>query len=98
MRGITNNNGVAWYVAQVKPNAQGLASTNLRRQGFEVFHPVRRVTRRAGGAFQAALRPLFPGYIFVGAAGEAPPLSRINATRGVGRLVSFGTAPSALPA
>jgi len=98
MRGITNNNGVAWYVAQVKPNAQGLASTNLRRQGFEVFHPVRRVTRRAGGAFRAALRPLFPGYLFVGAVMAAPPLSRVNATRGVGRLVSFGAAPSPLPA
>ena len=98
MRGITNNNGVAWYVAQVKPNAQGLATTNLRRQGFEVFHPVRRVTRRAGGAFQATLRPLFPGYLFVGADMAAPPLSRVNATRGVGRLVSFGAAPSPLPA
>ena len=98
MRGITNNNGVAWYVAQVKPNAQGLATTNLRRQGFEVFHPVRRVTRRAGGAFQATLRPLFPGYLFVGADIAAPPLSRVNATRGVGRLVSFGAAPSPLPA
>ena len=98
MRDITNNNGVAWYVAQVKPNAQGLASTNLRRQGYEVFHPVRRVTRRAGGAFRAALRPLFAGYLFVGADTAAPPLSRINATRGVGRLVSFGAAPSPLPA
>jgi len=98
MKDTGDNIQVAWYVAQLKPNAQGLASTNLRRQGFEVFDPVRRVTRRAGGAFQAALRPLFPGYIFVGAAGEAPPLSRINATRGVGRLVSFGAAPSPLPA
>ena len=87
-----------WYVAQLKPNAQGLATTHLRRQGFEVFHPVRRVTRRAGGAFRAALRPLFPGYLFVGAAEQAPPLSRVNATRGVGRLVSFGAMPSPLPA
>ena len=97
MRGITNNNGVAWYVAQLKPNAQGLATTHLRRQGFEVFHPVRRVTRRAGSAFQATLRPLFPGYLFVGADLAAPPLSKVNATRGVGRLVSFGAAPSPLP-
>ena len=98
MKDTCDNIQVAWYVAQVKPNAQGLASTNLRRQGFEVFHPVRRVTRRAGGAFQATLRPLFPGYLFVGADMAAPPLSRINATRGVGRLVSFGAAPSPLPA
>ena len=93
-----NHFETAWYVAQLKPNAQGLAITNLQRQGFEVFHPVRRVTRRAGGAFRAALRPLFPGYLFVGADMAAPPLSRVNATRGVGRLVSFGAAPSPLPA
>jgi len=98
MRDRANNNQVAWYVAQLKPNAQGLATTHLRRQGFEVFHPVRRVTRRAGGAFRAALRPLFPGYLFVGADMAAPPLSRVNATRGVGRLVSFGAAPSPMPA
>ena len=91
------NINAAWYLAQVKPNAQGLATTNLRRQGFEVFHPVRRVTRRSGGAFRAALRPLFPGYLFVGAAEDGPALSRVNATRGVVRLVSFGLAPSPLP-
>ena len=93
-----NHFETAWYVAQLKPNAQGLATTNLQRQGFEVFHPVRRVTRRAGGAFHAALRPLFPGYLFVGAAEEGPALSRVNATRGVGRLVSFGSEPCPLPA
>ena len=93
-----NHFETAWYVAQLKPNAQGLATTNLQRQGFEVFHPVRRVTRRAGGAFHAALRPLFPGYLFVSAAKAGPALSRVNATRGVGRLVSFGASPSALPA
>ena len=98
MKDAANNFEFAWYAAQLKPNAQGLATTNLRRQGFEVFHPVQRVTRRAGGAFRAALRPLFPGYLFVGASEEAPPLSRVNATRGVGRLVSFGAAPSPLPA
>ena len=98
MKDVADDNGVAWYVAQLKPNAHGLATTNLRRQGFQVFHPVRRVTRRAGAAFQAALRPLFPGYLFVGAAEEGPPLSRVNATRGVGRLVSFGAMPCALPA
>ena len=97
MKDTGDNIQVAWYVAQLKPNAQDLATTNLRRQGFEVFHPVRRVTRRAGGAFRAALRPLFPGYLFVGAAEEGPALSRVNATRGVGRLVSFGAAPSPLP-
>ena len=98
MKDVADDNGVAWYVAQLKPNAQGLATTNLQRQGFEVFHPVRRVTRRAGGAFRAELRPLFLGYLFVGAAEEAPPLSRVNATRGVGRLVSFGSEPCPLPA
>ena len=93
-----NHFETAWYVAQLKPNAHGLATTNLQRQGFEVFHPVRRVTRRAGGAFHAALRPLFPGYLFVGAAEAGPALSRVNATRGVGRLVSFGAEPCPLPA
>ena len=97
MKDFVDKNQLAWYVAQVKPNAQGLAITNLLRQGFEVFHPVRRVTRRAGGAFKAALRPLFPGYLFVGLGEVSPVLSRVNATRGVARLVSFGDFPRPLP-
>ena len=87
-----------WYLVQVKPNGYRLAERNLVRQGFTCFQPLLRTTERRGAQFRRVSRPLFPGYLFVGATEEAPPLSRVNATRGVGRLVSFGAAPSPLPA
>ena len=97
MKDAANNFEFAWYAAQLKPNAQGLATTNLRRQGFEVFHPVQRVTRRAGGAFRAALRPLFPGYLFVAFDPARAPWRKINSTAGVARLLSLGNVPQEVP-
>lgn len=83
---------VGWFVAQLKPNAAALAERNLARQGYPTFMPmIERDERRAPG-FKRSLRPLFPGYLFVGfdpAGGNWRPIS---GTRGVARLVTFGDA------
>lgn len=90
--------GKSWFLTQFKPNSHRIASRNLARQGFPVFLPLQRTTRRAGGRFVTQLRPLFPGYLFVALdpkRGEA--WRAINATPGVTRLVTLGQTPTPVP-
>ena len=87
----------AWFLAQLKPNALRIAERNLKRQGFSVFCPRERATRRKRGRFTNALQPYFPGYIFVSFDPRQIGWRAINATQGVGRLVSFGDRPAKVP-
>ena len=86
-----------WYLIQFKPNAHRLAQRNLKRQDFEVFLPTQEITRRKASRFVSELRPLFPGYMFVGVDSRAAPWRTINSTIGVSRLVSFDGIPKPLP-
>jgi transcriptional antiterminator RfaH len=87
----------SWYLAQLKPNARRIAERNLRRQGFETFLPLLDVTRRKSTTFVNELRPLFPGYLFIGFTPNATPWRKINSTQGVSRLVSFDSMPKVIP-
>ena len=86
-----------WYLIQFKPNAHRLAQRNLKRQDFEVFLPMQEITRRKASRFVSELRPLFPGYMFVGVDSRSAPWRTINSTIGVSRLVSFDGTPKPLP-
>lgn len=94
---MQNEPDLQWFLAQLKPNAQRIAVRNLDRQGFATFLPQHQVTRRQSGRFVEALRPLFPGYLFVGFDPASAPWRKINATSGVSRLVSFDQRPRAVP-
>ncbi|SHF37207.1 transcriptional antiterminator RfaH [Ruegeria intermedia] len=78
-----------WLLAQTKPNTEARAQHNLENQGFRVFAPKIRETRRIGGRFKDKLSLLFPGYIFVQVNPNSSPWRKINSTYGVSRLVSF---------
>ena len=81
-----------WFATQLKPNGLALAQRNLTRQGFEHFTPLRR------NAADARPRPLFTGYTFVRLDLRDAAWRRINATRGITRLlVTDPRAPRALP-
>ena len=87
---------VAWYLAQLKPNALRIAEQNLCRQGFEVFMPrVQETVRRA--RFETRLAPLFPGYVFVGIPANNGYISAIRSTRGITQLVKSGDRVAPLP-
>ena len=88
---------VDWYLAQLKPNALGVARRHLRRQGFETFMPLLEETRR-GARFERRRAPLFPGYLFVGASGLSADVGAVRSTRGVTRLVKSAGRLSPLPA
>lgn len=78
-----------WYLIQTKPNAHNTAARNLARQGCDVFLPLAEQTRRTAQQFRTELRPLFPGYLFVGLQAHAPSWRTLNSTHGVSRGVSL---------
>lgn len=80
---------VLWLLAQVKPGGYDLAARNLERQRFVPFMPKRMQRVTAGRKKVDRPRPLFPGYIFVGAF-EAAPWRAISGTYGISRLVTRG--------
>ena len=66
-----------------------MAARNLARQGCDVFLPLAEQTRRRAQQFRTELRPLFPGYLFVGLKTHAPSWRTLNSTHGVSRGVSL---------
>lgn len=87
----------SWFLALLKPNCAKLAERNLHQQGFQTFQPMEERTRRIRGKFVTVLRPLFPGYAFVAVAAGAGAWRAVTSTRGISRLVGFGTAPASVP-
>lgn len=87
-----------WFVAQLRPNQHLIASQNLSRQGIEHFMPevVReKMTPKGPRAHRSAL---FPGYLFVTIDLMAPNWAAVRNTRGISRLISFGSGmPCPLP-
>ena len=86
-----------WYLIQFKPNSHRVAERNLRRQEFETFLPMQKITLRKASRFVNDLKPLFPGYMFVSVNSELAPWRTINSTIGVSKLVSFEGKPKPLP-
>lgn len=87
----------AWFLAQVKPNADQIAKRNLERQGFTIFQPMERRTTVRRGKLVEQLRPFFSGYLFVTYPSASAPWSLVNSTYGVSRLVKIGDRPAPVP-
>lgn len=94
---IRTEHSETWFVAQAKPNSASIAEKNLKRQGFRTLMPLQEETTRRNGKFVTAVRPLFPGYVFVAFDVTRDFWRSINSTYGVSRLVSFGQDPAPVP-
>jgi len=94
---MSGENGDTWFLAQLKPNSAQLANKNLMRQGYRTFLPLETTTRQRSGKFVTALRPIFPGYIFVAFDVAEGAWRSVNSTYGVTRLVIFGKKPASVP-
>lgn len=92
-----HDTGTSWFLAQLKPNCANIANKNLKRQGFKTFLPLEEETRQRNGKFITALRPLFPGYMFVSLDVTRGLWRSVNSTYGITRLVSFGKEPAPVP-
>ncbi len=79
-----------WIVASTHPHKEPLAVDNLIRQGYTVYCPMIRKTRRHARRLEQVLRPLFPGYVFVGLDLAREPWRPIRSTYGVRTVVHFG--------
>ena len=86
-----------WYVVYCKPRQEAISEENLLRQGFRVYLPRIRITRRRRGQWVDAVEALFPRYIFI----QIDPIRRstapVRSTRGVVGLVRFGGQPAVVP-
>lgn len=85
-----------WFVVQTRPRNEDRASLNLSVAGFEVLNPKMRARKVRGTVARIVLEPLFPSYIFVLFDLESH-LRLIRYTRGVRRVVEFGSHPVPLP-
>ena len=87
-----------WYLARLKPGGLRRAKENLARQGVTFFCPMRKRTQRERGRLVTALRPLFPGYLFIQVSEGAVSWRSINATYGVSQVVCLEPGrPSRVP-
>ncbi|WP_158772948.1 transcription/translation regulatory transformer protein RfaH [Cobetia sp. L2A1] len=86
-----------WYLIQCKGGESFRAAENLKNQGFHVFHPLLEVEKKRGSKLRWVEEPLFPYYLFIRLDQVDDNWRPIRSTRGVLKLVSFGTTPTAVP-
>ncbi len=85
-----------WYLVHTKPRQEVCALDNLQRQGYQCYLPTVPSEKLRQGALTLAHEPLFPRYLFIrlGLGDSAKSWAPIRSTKGVSRLVSFGTEPA----
>lgn len=92
---LINPVGMSWVVATTHPHSEAIAVENLQRQGFVTYCPQIRKRRSHARRIEMVLRPLFPGYVFVGIDARMRWRS-ILSTMGVRTLVRFGDDPATI--
>lgn len=87
----------SWYLVYTKPRQEETALTNLARQGYGVYLPKVRQTRKRQGRRTAVVEPLFPRYLFISLDAQTDNWGPIRSTLGVASLVRFGHEPAKVP-
>lgn len=82
-----------WYLVQCKPRQDFRAFENLQNQGYECLLPTQKVERLRNGQWSHQEEPLFPGYLFIELDTLQDNWVPIRSTRGVSKIVSFGSHP-----
>ena len=86
-----------WMVAHCHANAEARAEAHLKQQGFEVYLPKYKTTRRHARRVETVIRPLFPRYLFIGYDADASQWRPIRSTIGVSHLITSGERPLVAP-
>ena len=86
-----------WYVVQTHANGEARASSNLVRQGFEIYLPRYLKQRTHARKVERVPAPLFPRYLFVRIDTLVQRWRSVHSTFGVSRLVSNGSHPVPVP-
>jgi len=85
-----------WYLVHTKPRQEKCAEENLVRQGYQCYLPTLLVEKLRQGAVTVSDEPLFPRYLFIrfGHGNSPKSWAPVRSTKGVSRLVCFGTEPA----
>lgn len=86
-----------WIAVNAHQNRERTAEQNLRNQDYEPYCPVIRKQIRHARRMSEALRPLFPGYLFVRLEAGQSRWRPILSTIGVRSVVRTGDVPCAVP-
>ncbi len=84
-----------WWVVFTQPHKEELVQSRLQAMGLETFLPMIRPAHIRSD--RRPWKPLFPRYVFVRAAPQNLPRSRLEWLPGVSSLVSFGCEPARVP-
>ncbi len=87
-----------WIVAHCHANAEIKAEAHLKRQGFAVYLPKIKKTRRHARRLETVVRPLFPRYLFIEFDENSTHWRPICSTVGVSYLLTAGERPLTTPA
>jgi transcriptional antiterminator RfaH len=85
-----------WIVVNTHPHKEATAIANLENQGYTTYCPVVRKSIRHARKARQVLRPLFPGYLFVGLGFDKAQWRPVLSTFGVRTLIRSGDEPSRL--
>ena len=85
-----------WFVIHTKPRQERRALENLMQQGYTCYLPTLAVERIQRGELRVTIEPLFPRYLFIqlDTGGSGQSWGTIRSTKGVSRLVTFGSEPA----
>lgn len=86
-----------WYLIHTKPKREGVAEVNLRRQGYQVYHPRLLRPTRIRGRWVDRVTALFPRYLFLRVAVGYQTMGPVRSTLGVANIVRFGHDYSVVP-
>jgi transcriptional antiterminator RfaH len=76
-----------WFVVYTQPLKETVAKQHLEEQGYDVYLPMFKKTRRHARRMDEVLQPLFPRYLFVGLDLKLDAWRAVNGTRGVAYLL-----------
>ena len=76
-----------WFVVYTLPVKETVARQHLEEQGYDVYLPMFKKTRRHARRVDEVLQPLFPRYLFVGLDLKIDSWRAVNGTRGVAYLL-----------
>lgn len=88
---------MSWYLVFSKPRQERIAFDQLLRQGYEVYLPLYKKSRRSPEGVLAVYEPMFPRYLFARPGKPGQSIASIRSTRGVTTLVRFGFEPANVP-
>jgi transcription antitermination factor NusG len=85
-----NGHKAEWHVLWTRSNCERLVSDQLAARGFGTFLPTVETWTRRGATRQAAVLPLFPGYLFLHEALDKSRHVEVLKARGLVRVLGEG--------